>query len=117
MRVLRSLFGVFVIFAILYGGWKIAPPYFANFQLESAMDDAARSATVNSRMTDNDIRAAVMREVETQRIPMTEEQVLIERPVGEVFVSGDYTVHVDMPLYSFDLHFHPMSKNKKRTLD
>ena len=31
---------------------------------------------------------------------------------GGVLIETDYTVHVDLPGYPMDLHFHPQSKNK-----
>ena len=60
MKILRSLFGLFLIFAILYGGYKIAPCYVANFQLESVMDDAARTGAMNPRVTDEELRGMVV---------------------------------------------------------
>jgi hypothetical protein len=117
MKLLRSILALFFIFAVFYCGWKIAPCYIANFELEDAMEEAARLGVVNYRSTDADLRASVMREVRSEGIPLTEDDILIERPTGDIFISAEYTVHVDMPLYPFDLHFHPMSKNKKRLMN
>ena len=48
---------------------------------------------------------------------MTDEQIVIERSAGEVLVSGEYSIQVDLLGYVLDLHFHPMSRNKKRMMD
>jgi hypothetical protein len=117
MKLLRSLFGLFLVFAILYGGVKILPHYVANFQLESDLDDVARTGATNAKITDDELRQNVIRQAQALGIPLTEEQVLIEHIPGDVFVSGEYTVHVDLLLYPLDLHFHPMSRNKKRLMD
>jgi len=93
------------------------PCYIANFQLEGAMDDAARMGAANPRATDEDLRGSVMREVKAQGIPLTGDQILIERAANDVYISAEYTVHVDIPIYPFDLHFQPMSKNKKRMMN
>jgi protein involved in polysaccharide export with SLBB domain len=34
----------------------------------------------------------------------------------EVLVWGDYTVHIDLPIYPVDLRFQPASKSKKRSM-
>ena len=47
---------------------------------------------------------------------MAKEQIKVQRlgtpGSGCVLIETDYTVHVDLPGYPMDIHFHPQSKNK-----
>jgi DNA-binding GntR family transcriptional regulator len=119
MKSLRSLFGIFIVVAAVYVGWLVVPIYMANYQLEEAMDDSVREAIVNYRSTDQSIRAKVMNQARALDIPLGEEQLHVERTSGgsmgsDVMIWGDYTVHVDLPFYPFDLHFQPASRNAKK---
>src|SRR6266542_49896 len=117
MKTLRSLFWLFIVVAGLYVGWRVAPVYFANYQLEEAMEDTARDASVNTRRSEEEIRDKVLRQARELDIPLKSEDVKVRRTESsDVLVWGDYTVHVDLPIYPLDLHFQPASKSKKRTM-
>ena len=117
MKALRSLFGLALVVGMIYTGWQVFPPYFNNFQFEEVMDDAARAASVpSSRLTDADIRQTVLKQAQNLDIPIQAEQIQVQRGRGEYMVWGEYTVHIDLPIYPFDLHFQPMSKSKKRAM-
>jgi hypothetical protein len=115
MKLLRSFFGLFIVFAALYSGWKVLPPYWANFQLEDSFDDSARSAgTPGHHRSDDELRQEAVQDARALGIQLAPEQIQIERVPGDVLLWADYTVRVDLPLHPFDLHFQPMSKSKKR---
>ncbi|MFB3814682.1 MAG: hypothetical protein ACE14L_11280 [Terriglobales bacterium] len=117
MKSLRSLFGLFVIGAIVYCAWLLVPPYYANFQFEEAMDDAARAAsTPPIRTSEQDLRENLVRKARGFGIQIQPEQIQVQRLGGDFLVWGEYTVHVDLPLYPLDLQFQPMSKSKKRSM-
>ncbi len=69
-----------------------------------------------STKTDDDVRKAVLKQAKDFEISLTEEQVKVQRTgmqgTGTLSIDVDYTVHVDMPGYPLDLHFHPSSKNR-----
>ena len=46
-------------------------------------------------------------------IPLTSEQIKVVRNGAELTISGDYTIHVELPGYAFDLQFHPNSRQKR----
>jgi hypothetical protein len=117
MKKLQSLFGLLVIVVVLYGGWKVVPLYVANYELEDAMDSAARLGGSNDKATDDDLRNLVLREAASLNIPINGEHVVIEHAGFEVYVSGDYTAQVEIPVYPFGLHFQPMSRNKRRSMN
>ena len=116
MKLLRSLVGMLVVVAAVYAAWMIFPPFFANYQLEEAMDDAARGLYVNYSRSESEFRDQVLKEARTLSIPLTNENLHIEHGPNDYYVWGDYSVHVDLPLYPLDLNFHPASKSQKRRM-
>ncbi len=116
MKTLKSLLGLCILGSALYAAWLVFPVYFANYQLEDAMDSAARFGYMDRSKTDQDIRDSVLKEARSLNIPIQPEQIQVQRTGTELLVWGDYTVHVDMPVHPFDLHFQPASKNKKRSM-
>jgi hypothetical protein len=118
MKTLKLLVGVFAIVAAIYLCWALIPPYFANYQFEDAIESEARLGTYSTR-TDNDIKEAVFKKAQDLELPLTLDQIQVQRGVngsgqgiGGVVITADYTVHVDIPGYPVDLHFKPGSKNK-----
>jgi hypothetical protein len=57
-----------------------------------------------------------MRKVKEHDLPIQPKQVTVQRintpGISAVFIAADYTVPVNLPGYSFDLHFNPDSGNK-----
>jgi hypothetical protein len=116
MNTLRSLLGLALIVATIYVVWRVGEPYYANMQFEEAMEDAARSGTVSPQRSEQDIQDEVLRKAKEYNVPVTPEQVQVQRVKDEVQVWGEYTVHVDLPIHPIDLHFQPASKSKKRSM-
>jgi len=108
-----------LIFALLgagvYVGAELIPPYFANYEFQDTLDTEARLGTYSTK-GDDVIRDAVFRKAQDLEIPVTKEEIRVQRTgnlgSGAVSIETDYTVHVDLPGYPMDLHFHPQSKNK-----
>ena len=99
----------------VYVGAEIIPPYFANYQFQDAIDTEARLATYSNKNEDS-LRDSVFKQAQNLEIPVTRDDIKVQRTgtqgTGSVFIETDYTVHVDLPGYPLDLHFHPASKNK-----
>jgi hypothetical protein len=112
MKTIKALFGLFVVVAIVYLGVKTMPPYFANYQFEDIVDNEAKMNSYNQK-TEQEIREGILKKAHDLEIPLTSEQVKVQRMGAELEISADYTVHIDIPVYPFDLHFTPSSKNKR----
>ena len=68
MRTLRSLLGLFIVGVIIYCAWTLLPVYITNYQLEDAMDSAARFGAVDSRKTEREIRESVLHEAQALQV-------------------------------------------------
>jgi hypothetical protein len=110
MSNLKAYFGVAVIVVVLFVLYKLAPPFYANYNFQDFLENEAKFSTYSSK-TEDDIRNEVFKKVQELDIPVTKDQIKVQRSNG-VALSVDYTVHVDLPLYPVDLEFHPSSRNK-----
>lgn len=111
MKALRAIFGIVFILAVLVAVWKLVPPYFSNYQLQDTITDEARMNTYTPKSVEL-MRDTIFKKCQELEIPVTREQINVERQGQSVSISLDYTVHVDLPVYPVDLQFHPSSKNK-----
>jgi hypothetical protein len=100
---------------LVYVGAEVIPPYFANYQFQDSLDTEARLGTYSTR-GDDVIRDAVFKRAQDLEIPITKDQIKVQRTGpqgnGSVFIETEYTVHVDLPGYPMDLDFQPQKKNK-----
>lgn len=115
MSAIRMFFGLFVVVAAVYLGAMIIPPYFNNYEFADAVKNEATLDTYTSK-TENDIRSAVFKQAQDLDIPISEEQIHVQRQggVGNGFISirAPYVVHVDIPGYPLDLHFDASTANR-----
>jgi len=103
-------FTAIVVFG-LYAGFKLFPPYLAEYQLSDKMQDEARFAVVN-RHTEDQTRDVIFKEAQDLEIPLTKDQIKVFASNSLVRITVDYTVPVDLLVYKVDLHFTPSSENK-----
>jgi hypothetical protein len=111
MKSLRAIFGVLFIVAVVYGTVKVVPPYYGNYQLQDVITSEVRMNTYTNKSED-DMRDFILRKAKEFDLPVTRNQVKVQREGGTVAISVDYTVHLDLPGYPLDLQFHPSSQNK-----
>lgn len=111
MKTLRALVGLAVVVAGIWLAWKLIPPYFANYQLEDFMTQEARFNTYTIK-SEQDMREAVFKKAQDLEIPLSRDQINVQRGGNSVSIWVDYTVHVDLPYHPIDITFHPSTKNK-----
>ena len=109
---------ILVLGLLVVGVWvsaELIPPYFSNFEFQDTLDTEARLGTYSTK-GDDLIREAVFRKAQDLELPLSKDQIKVQRSGGpgngSVLIETDYTVHVELPGYPMDLHFHPQSKNK-----
>ncbi len=70
----------------------------------------------NFQKTDEDVRNDVLRKAKERDLPIEPKQVTVQRVntpgLAAVFVAADYKVPINLPGYTFDMHFSPSSGNK-----
>lgn len=98
------IIGVFVAF-------KMVPPYVAEYQLNSKMDEQARFAVVN-RYPEDKIRDIIFKQVQELDIPAKREDIKVTATQQVVRISVAYSVPINLLVYSTELHFSPSSENQ-----
>ena len=97
--------GIFIAF-------KLVPPYVAEYQLQDKMQEMARFGIVN-RYSEEQIRDNMFKVVQDLDIQgVKREDIKVAVTQAMVKVSLEYTVPVDLLVYSTDIHFSPSSENK-----
>ena len=111
MRSIKALVGVAVVVAGIYVAYRLIPPYFANFQLEDAIESEARLGSYSNK-SEADIVDIVLKKAKDLDIKLRAEQVHVQRDSSGLSIWAEYTVHVDLPGYPVDLKFKPSTSNK-----
>ena len=116
MGTLKAIAGFVAIVAVIYCGFQIIPPELTNYSFTDDLRNIAMVGGSNPHQTDQDLVDQVIKKAEEHQIALTREQVIVQR-IGTpgalaVYVAADYSVPVDLPGYSFTLHFKPSSGNK-----
>jgi hypothetical protein len=116
---MKYIFGIALVVAVIMAGWEILGPEITNIIFQDELRDS--SAQVGWRTgvaplnSDEEIRNMVIRKAERHDIELKPNQVTVSREgSGENtawYIAVDYTVKVDLRVYSFALHFHPTSKS------
>jgi hypothetical protein len=116
MGTIKLLIGFLAILFVVLGLFQVAPPLMANYSFQDDLKTVSLMDSANFQKTDEDVRTDVMRKVKEHELPIQPKQVTVQRintpGISAVFIAADYTVPVNLPGYSFDLHFNPDSGNK-----
>ncbi len=110
------LIGILAFIIVLYGGYKFGPPFLDDYQLRNATVRIAGYAaagvladtkygTVRGRGEIEQIREAVLLEALDLRIPLSRENITVEKEVGYVFISLKYMVPITLPWGEFNWNF------------
>ncbi len=116
MATLKLVLGFAILGIMGLVGFKVIPPYFANYELEDSIKTEAVQSTYSTR-TEEEIRQAVIKQAHNYDIELTPKQVRVSRTGGgfgngTLNIEADYSVPVELPGYSTTLEFHPSSLNK-----
>ena len=105
-----------MVIGVIYACFQIIPPMMNNYSFADDLRSVAMIAGGNPHESDQDILDSVMKRAHDHDITLTPEQVTVQR-IGvpgapAVYVAVDYSVPVNLPGYSFVLHFTPNSGNR-----
>jgi hypothetical protein len=116
MGTIKAIIGVVVMIGVVYAIFQVAPPELNNYSFEDDLKNIALMGGANPHATDQDLFDQVMKKAQERGITLTPEQVTVQR-IGTpgapaVYVAATYDIAVNLPGYSFVLHFTPSSGNK-----
>ena len=94
--------------AMVFAAQKVIPVYFANYQLQDAIESESRFAlTGYPKKSIEDIRDDVWRKVQDLGVPAQKDAIQVAVANGSVSIELDYTVPINLSVYEFTLQFHP----------
>ena len=110
------LLAMLVIIIVVYGGYKFGPPFLDDYQLRNATVRIAGYAaagvladtkygTVRGRGEIEQIREAVLLEALDLRIPLSRDNIIVEKEAGSVFITVRYMVPIRLPWGEFNWNF------------
>jgi hypothetical protein len=116
MGIIKACTGFLAIAAVVVGLFQVAPPMLANYSFADDLKTVALMDSANLQKTDDDVRNDVVRKAKEHDLPIDPKQITVQRlntpGLSAVYVAADYSVTVNLPGYSFDMHFDPNSGNK-----
>lgn len=118
---MKYVFWIAVVVAAIMAAWAIVEPEATNVVFQDELKDSAAQlgwrTGVSPVNSDEELRNIVIRKAAKHDIELKPEQVTVQHSgTGEYmnwYIAVDYTVPVDLLVYSFKLHFNPTSKGGK----
>ena len=115
---MKYVFMIALVAAIIYAGVQIIEPELANLAFQDELHDIATQPvwrpSMSAPSSDEELRLAVLRSASRHDITLEPKQVTVQRTgAGEnqtVYIAVDYSVPVNLIVYSFSLHFSPTSR-------
>ena len=116
MGTFKAVFGFLVIIAAIYAGFQIVPPELTNYSFKDDLRNEAMVGGANPHTTDQELMDAVIKKAAEHQIVLKPENVTVQRiatpGLNSVYLAADYSVPVNLPGYTLNLHFTPSSENK-----
>ncbi len=115
---MKYVFRIALLVAVIMASWQILVPEVTNMIFQDELHDSAAQVGYRTGVaplnSDEEIRNLVIRKAGKHEIELDPRQVTVQRNgAGEYtawYVAVDYTVKVDLLVYSLPLHFTPSSK-------
>ena len=120
VRQVKIVAAIGVVLVLCSAGWQIGKCELANVELREDMHDMASQLGprigYGNGLSDEEFRNQVVRKAREYDIQLAPEQVTVVRN-GEgfqatMYLAADYTVPLNLPGFSFQLHFKPESGRK-----
>ena len=106
---LKAIVYTMILVAAVYAGFKLVPPYVAEYQLKDKMSEQARFAVVN-HYTEEKVRDIIYQTIQDLDIPAKRDDIKLSNTHAGMAISVSYTVPVDFLVYKTDLNFTPSSE-------
>jgi cell division protein FtsL len=108
----KTLFSLAFLAAIIYVGIKTVPAYVNNYQLQDHIRQLSIQLAVRTTPpTPDEVRNEVVAFAQDHGIPLTADNVKVTIS-HRISISLDYTVPVDLMVYTLRLHFTPSAENQ-----
>jgi YbbR domain-containing protein len=108
---LKTIFALGFLAALVYSCVKIIPVYVNNYQLQDYIEQQT-PFWLTQRASVEAVRNNILEKAQELDLPLSSDEVKVEANGSRVTVHIDYTVPVDLKVYTLQLHFTPSSENR-----
>lgn len=108
---LKAIIWTFILATLVYVGVKVIPILVNEYQFQDGIQTIARFASANRENIEL-IRKNVANEALKDELSIRSEDIHVEAMNGNVKISVDYSVTVDLKVYQWTMDFHPAAMNK-----
>ena len=98
--------GAAVLVVLAAMGARLVPIYIHDIELQQFVEEVTHRAGTPAN-SDDVLRTWVLDRAADLDLPVKANNVQIQRTADRVRIDVRYLVHVDLPLYTVDLHFYP----------
>ena len=113
MARLKALLTILIVGSGIYVGSKVAPVIYNYYQFQSDLEQVAMLASYTTK-SETEVQESVLARARDYDIPLRKEQVWVKRSGEELSIAARYTIHLDIPVYPFDLNFTPATKAMRK---
>jgi hypothetical protein len=118
---MKYIFGIAIVVAAIMAGWRMYEPEFTDILFQDDLRDTAAQLGWRTGLSppnsDDDLRNIVIRKAAGHDIKLVPEQVTVRHSgSGERttwYIAVDYTVPVNLLVYSYRVHFNTTSVDNK----
>ena len=107
---LKAIIWTLILVSFIYVSAKIVPVLFSEYEFQDGIQSIARYASAN-RQSLEQIGPAVLKEAQKDDVPIEAKDIKVAATNGNVRISADYSVMVDLRVYQWTLNFHPAVNN------
>lgn len=111
----KMIFTIVVLLALVFSTAKILPVYVRAYELHDHLNEIVIQAMAGQRPSADAVRNAVLAKAAELDLPVKRDDVKIEISLSKITISLDYTVPVDLSVYTLNLHFTPSADNRSLT--
>lgn len=108
---LKTIFTLAILAAIVYAGVQTVPVYFNNYELSNYITDRAVRAAVE-RPSPDVIQAEVAQYAKGIGLPVEPANVEVTSQNGAISIQVDYGVAVNLGVYTWNVHFTPSARSR-----
>jgi hypothetical protein len=109
---MKAILSLAFLAAVAYAGVKIIPVYVQNYELQDYIRQIAVRATVDRTPAEAVQNNVVAHARDNLRLPITRENVKVQYSGRTITIDIDYTVPVDLKVYTLNLRFTPSAENR-----
>jgi hypothetical protein len=112
---LKSFLALAFLAGVVFCAIRIVPAYLDNYELQTFLKDVAVQATVQSPpMTAESVQDEILTKTESLGLPVERKDIKVSLS-RTVRIAIDYSVYVDLEVYTLTLHFKPSAENSNIT--